>query len=245
MRKLIDLTGQRFGKLTVVNRAEDYVSPNNNKMIMWRCKCDCGNEVIVQGGCLKNNNTRSCGCLLKENISKKMKRYNTYDLTGEYGIGYTLKGEEFYFDLEDYDLIKDYCWYKNKLGYLLTNINTDTKRTLFFMHNLIMDCPADMLVDHKNGSSSVNDNRKYNLRIGTQSDNMKNRKNNYNNKSGHKGVILHKQSNKWMGYITSNKKRYTKLFNTKEDAVVWRKNMETKLFGDWSYNNRDITTKES
>ena len=39
---------------------------------------------------------------------------NVYDLSGEYGIGYTLKGEEFYFDLEDYDKIKDYCWHINK-----------------------------------------------------------------------------------------------------------------------------------
>lgn len=40
---------------------------------------------------------------------KKNKRYNRYDLTGEYGIGYTNQGVEFYFDLEDYDKIKEYC----------------------------------------------------------------------------------------------------------------------------------------
>lgn len=245
MRELIDLTGKRFGRLTVIRRAEDYISPHNNKIVMWHCKCDCGNEVIVQGNSLKNKNTQSCGCIAKEKLSKNKKKFNEYDLSGEYGIGYTLKGEEFYFDLEDYDLIKDYCWFKNKKGYILTNINIDTKRTSLLMHNLIMDCPKDMLVDHKNGSNSVNDNRKYNLRIGTQTDNMKNRKNNSNNKSGYKGVILHKQSNKWMGYITNNKKRISKLFDKKEDAITWRQDTERKLFGDWSYNNRDNITGEN
>ncbi|WP_368488451.1 hypothetical protein [Clostridium sp. BJN0013] len=37
-------------------------------------------------------------------------KYNTYDLTGEYGIGYDAKGNIFYFDLEDYDRIKDFYW---------------------------------------------------------------------------------------------------------------------------------------
>lgn len=245
MRKLIDLTGKKFGKLTVIKRAEDYVSPNNNRIVMWLCKCDCGNDVIVQGHSLKSNNTQSCGCLAKENMSKIKKKYNTYDLSGEYGIGYTSKGEEFYFDLEDYDKIKDYCWCKNKKGYILTNINIGVKRTSLLMHNLIMDCPKNMLVDHKNGSDSVNDNRKYNLRIGTQIDNMKNRKDNSNNKSGYKGVIFHKQSGKWLGYITNNKKRISKLFDKKEDAISWRQNIERELFGDWSYNNRDDVTKEA
>ena len=35
------------------------------------------------------------------------KKYNTYDLSGEYGIGYSNSGKEFYFDLDDYDLIKE------------------------------------------------------------------------------------------------------------------------------------------
>lgn len=245
MRKLVDLTSMRFGRLTVIKRAEDYIQKNGHRTVMWLCKCDCGNEIIAQGISLKNGNTKSCGCLQKETMSIIHKKYNTYDLTGEYGIGYTSKGEEFYFDLEDYDLIKDYCWFKNDKGYILTNIYVDGKPKSLLMHNLIMDCPNDMLVDHKNGSDTVNDNRRYNIRIGTQSDNMKNRKINSNNKSGYKGVILHKQSGKWMAYITNNKKRISKLFSKIEDAVNWRESMETKLFQDWSYNNRDNVTKGS
>ena len=38
---------------------------------------------------------------------------NKYDLSGEYGIGYDSNGQKFYFDLEDYDKIKNYCWYED------------------------------------------------------------------------------------------------------------------------------------
>ena len=239
MRKLVDLTGMRFGRLTVVKRTEDYVQQNGHRTVMWLCKCDCGNEIIAQGTSLKSKNTQSCGCLLKEIVSITHKKYNDYDLSKNYGIGYTFKGEEFYFDLDDYDKIKDYSWHMDDNGYIRTNTYVDGNLKSYLMHNLIMNCPNDMLVDHKNGSDTVNDNRKYNLRIGTQSDNMKNRKINSNNKSGYKGVILHKQSGKWLGYITNNKKRTSKLFDKKEDAIAWRHNIEKKLFGDWSYNNRD------
>lgn len=55
---LIDLTGQRFGKLTVIKRASD----SSTGKTRWLCKCDCGNEKIVIGGNLKRGHTQSCGC---------------------------------------------------------------------------------------------------------------------------------------------------------------------------------------
>ena len=58
MAKLIDLTGQRFGRLTVVER----VLPNKGGNAIWRCQCDCGNEVDVWGSALRNGHTKSCGC---------------------------------------------------------------------------------------------------------------------------------------------------------------------------------------
>ena len=61
MSKLIDLTGKKFGRLAVVGRA-----PNNKKSTMWLCKCDCGNEVVVNGSSLKRKLTKSCGCWNKE-----------------------------------------------------------------------------------------------------------------------------------------------------------------------------------
>lgn len=62
MRKAaIDLTGQRFGRLTVAERA-----PNQGSKICWRCVCDCGREVRVQTFNLICGNQRSCGCYRRE-----------------------------------------------------------------------------------------------------------------------------------------------------------------------------------
>ena len=63
-RKREDLTGQKFGKLTVISLNEEV--SKQKKATYWNCKCVCGNEVIVYGGNLKNSNTKSCGCYKKE-----------------------------------------------------------------------------------------------------------------------------------------------------------------------------------
>lgn len=68
MSKFKDLTGQRFGKLIVVSRADDYIKPNGTKIIQWKCVCDCGNEVVVRGEYLRSGDTKSCGCLTSENL---------------------------------------------------------------------------------------------------------------------------------------------------------------------------------
>lgn len=63
MAKALELTGQRFGRLTVIERAEN----NKRGDTMWLCQCDCGNTtIIVKGAYLKSQGTQSCGCLRKE-----------------------------------------------------------------------------------------------------------------------------------------------------------------------------------
>ena len=67
-----DMTGCRFGRLTVLNRAPDKTTGKKPK-VMWRCRCDCGNETIVTGYALKQGTTVSCGC-----IDPKNKRWARY-----------------------------------------------------------------------------------------------------------------------------------------------------------------------
>lgn len=74
MGKCLDLTGQKFGKLTVIKQAEHYISPKGKYKARWFCLCECGNEVIVHADSLKSGRTTSCGCVRKEktsNINKK------------------------------------------------------------------------------------------------------------------------------------------------------------------------------
>lgn len=217
--------------LTVVKRVEDYISPKGYRDARWLCHCDCGNEVVVRRSDLTNNRTLSCGCYGKEVRYKSKKRYNTYDLSGEYGIGYTSNSKEFYFDLEDYDLIKDYCWHINEQGYVVSTVN--------LFHRIVMGSPDICFeIDHKHGESTRNDNRKYNLRITTKSQNMMNVGLRINNKSGVTGVIWHKRSGKWRAYIRVNGKQIELgLYDRFEDAVRARKQAEEKYFGEFSYDN--------
>lgn len=59
--KVLDLTGQKFGRLTVIQK-----SPNKKKKTYWLCKCECGKEKEVQTSHLTNGLIKSCGCLSKE-----------------------------------------------------------------------------------------------------------------------------------------------------------------------------------
>lgn len=238
MVKFKDLTGMRFGRLTAIKRVEDHISyPSGYKTSQWLCKCDCGNDVVVIGKNLtKKNGTKSCGCFAKENMSKIKKRYNIYNLTGEYGIGYTLKGEEFLFDLEDYDKIKDYCWFKNNKGYIVST-DSKTRKTILF-HRVVTDCPSGLIPDHIHGKLTRYDNRKSNLRIVTSKENCMNATLSKNNTSGITGVTWHKRDNVWQARIKINYK-YIHLgyFDKFEDAVRVRKEAEKKYFGEFSYDN--------
>lgn len=64
MGRLIDLTGKKFGRLTVIGR-----SPVAGKNPKWDCICECGNEVRVRGDHMKAGNTTSCGCFRREKTS--------------------------------------------------------------------------------------------------------------------------------------------------------------------------------
>ncbi len=66
MARFIDRTGKRFGKLTVLQRSGTTVS----KKVLWECVCDCGGVTLVDACSLATGNTTSCGCYLKEVITK-------------------------------------------------------------------------------------------------------------------------------------------------------------------------------
>ena len=62
-RPAIDLLGQRFGRLLVVERVENHKRVDRPT---WRCACDCGSEVTLYGGALRSGNTKSCGCFRRD-----------------------------------------------------------------------------------------------------------------------------------------------------------------------------------
>lgn len=66
MGKIINLKGQKFGRLTVIKD----VGRNNHGSILWLCQCDCGNKKVVNSGDLRKGNVSSCGCIRKTQLLK-------------------------------------------------------------------------------------------------------------------------------------------------------------------------------
>lgn len=84
MVDLIDLTGGRYGRLTVI-KLSDKKLPSNKHKRLWDCQCDCGNTTTVEGYWLTNGNIVSCGCARKEhqhlgyNVRKSLDKDFTID----------------------------------------------------------------------------------------------------------------------------------------------------------------------
>lgn len=75
MSKVIDLTGQTFGKLKVIARSAN----NNRGESMWECQCECGNTKVIRGYTLNHGLSKSCGC----ERYRKLSEANFQDLTGQ------------------------------------------------------------------------------------------------------------------------------------------------------------------
>ena len=131
MPKALDLTGKRFGSLTAI--CIDHTDPKYG--VAWRCKCDCGNEVVVFAYSLKRGHTKSCGCIRKVNLSNisKLHHEKYYDLgtkldsslrksdlkphnnnvSGYTGISYD-KSRDFWRSYCDFQSCRYEKWFKNK-----------------------------------------------------------------------------------------------------------------------------------
>ncbi|MDY0314137.1 MAG: hypothetical protein RBR32_03585 [Bacteroidales bacterium] len=79
----LDLLGKKFGRLVVIG-----FDGVRNRNAYWKCKCECGNEVLVLRSNLVGDLTHSCGCLFKETISKVNSTHGETKNQKEDGIGY-------------------------------------------------------------------------------------------------------------------------------------------------------------
>lgn len=141
-------------------------------------------------------------------------------------ILYNYEGEEInraLIDIEDVEKVFKYKWRVNDNGYVVTDINKTTKLRL---HRFLMNPNEDMVVDHINHNRL--DNRKQNLRICTQGENLRNKK--------VKGVVFDKRRNKWYARIMINGKNlHLGSFATEEEAIKVRRQAEIKYFKEYKY----------
>ena len=153
--KFIDLTGNKYGMLTVLGRGEDYKSPNGKfHNIRWICECECGNKKLYGSYQLKHGEVKSCGCY------RATRKFNDY--TVENSVAYLkYKDKVILIDAEDLPKIRGESWMVSGNGYAYGN---SSKRT---MHSVIMGKKDGLIIDHINRNKL--DNRKTNLRFTTLS----------------------------------------------------------------------------
>ena len=229
-----DLIGKQFGNLTVIKDSGKRKSGN----VFWECKCSCGNTDLILGYNLtsgKYTMCKQCRHPKKEQIIKeKIDKSCSYTLFEEYGICTTYTGEEYLFDIEDYEKIRKYNWTSNSDGYA----DTTVKGKHLPMHRLVMGCDnnSSLVVDHIN--HDIKDNRKINLRLVTYQQNAMNRSLHSNNTSGVTGVSWNKRDQVWVTYITYNQKTIRLgCYINFNDAVRARKKAEDKYFGEYACKN--------
>ena len=207
MPKFIDRTGQRFGRLLVLEEA----GRNQLKKVIWRCQCDCGNTVIRTAGDLVTGNSVSCGCYLKERITKhggwKNASYNTWRAM----MRRCYKPQD-----------KDYPRYGG-VGITVCDEWHDYKTFAAAMGEPV---GAETL-DRTNPYGNYEPNNCRWASLPTQARNIRVRK---NSESGHIGV--HKRGKKWLAEITANRKKYyASVCDTLEEAVAARRELERLHWG--------------
>jgi hypothetical protein len=203
--KLVDRIGQVFGKLTVLEQA----GRNNLKKVLWRCQCECGQEILAVSGSLVTGNTKSCGC-----IGTNFKHGGTGK--GSYNTWRAMMRRCYNVNDKDFE----------KYGALGVSVYAPWHDYLVFA--LAMGEPfGDETLDR---IDVYGDYTPTNCRWATptvQSRNLRIRK---TTASGFTGV--HLRGSKWYAEITAKKKKfYSGACSTVEEAAAARKELERLHWG--------------
>ena len=228
-RSINDLKNKQFGMLVVLNQEPVRERKGGRVRISQWCECGCENKTkkLIRSEALTQNEVTSCGCN-NYKASKQPRKFNKFEFIDNYFIGYTANNEEFLFDVEDFDKIKDKYWFVDDYsgGYMYYWCGEDKKK--ISMHRYLMNPPNDKIIDHINRNRK--DNRKNNLRICTQEINSKNQSIHSNNTSGISGISWKKDVEKWCVRINDgvNGRIYLGTYEDLDDAIKIRKINEEK-----------------
>lgn len=217
----IDIIGEKYGNLTVLERVEDI-----NEDTAWLCECICGNKEIFRTEDLRSP---------KFNGKCSMCPKNLYEFIDNYVIGTDINNNKYYIDIIDFEKIKTHSWCIAEDDYVIAKINKCNLK----LNRFILDVyDENIIVDHIDGNPK--NNRRYNLRICTKQENCFNRKVQIRNTSGVTGVCWSKVQNKWQAKIGVNYK-YIHLgyYEKFEDAVLARLEGEYKYFGEYRSKRND------
>ena len=228
--------GDKLGNWTVVCNAPDRIDSSGKHHKRVLVKCDCGTIIEKDVYKLKHGAKMCKRCYLQiaHNNSIPFKHIeNRYKLLDDYGIGYTTNtNNEFFFDIEDYNIVKEICWYEDTNGYIYGYDTESKKRISLHRYVKNLNKESDSILDHINRNPK--DCRKANLRLCSKKENAMNRSLYKNNKSGKNGVSFDKNAKKWIAYINLNRKRhYLGSFKNIDDAICVRRKAEEEYFGEY------------
>lgn len=144
---------------------------------------------------------------------------------------YDMKISETFIDIEDIDRVKQYSWGLNTQG---RHTHYCKSNNVGQLHRFLLNVTdSNLVVDHINHNGL--DNRKCNLRICTNQQNICNCKIPKNNKSGCKGVYWSQDKQKWTVQVTiNNKTKYIGRYDNLEDAINARREASRKYYGDYA-----------
>lgn len=247
-----DMTGWKMwehgvsdSRLTVIKQVEDYIRNNGKRTAMYLCECNCNkhSNVVVRADMLKNGSIKSCGCLNIESAKitcsingRKNNKKNTYDLSGPYGIGWTGNtNQKFYFDLEDYDIIKNYYWNEKKNDHEYSRLVAKCKVDDGFASSEISMTELLGFKEYDHIDRNPLNNIKINFRFATKSQQCINRDKFKNNTSGFIGVSWREREQKWCSYIQIDRKtKSLGYYDVIEDAVKARLEAEAKYYREFA-----------
>lgn len=202
-KKSRDLTGERFGKLTVLHRCND----QDKKNVHWECQCDCGNTVAVSTKDLLDGRIRDCGCMQTFDQNRKAR-----DLTGQrFGKLVALEATT-----------------ERKDGSVVWICECDCGSRILVPCNLLTSGRVKSCGCLKRDNHQAFEHLNYVDQTCIES--IESRKIRKDNTSGHTGVQRYR--NKWRANITFQKEtHHLGLFDTYDDAVKARIEAEEKYFG--------------
>lgn len=224
MGKVKDITGQVFGRLTVIAPAP---TPEGKKTTnqLWRCLCKCGAEVIVRGSRLRSGYTKSCGCWQKEVSTKHgmagTRLYKIYNNMKARCNNHNDKNYKYYGARE---IVVCNEWLDKENGF--QNF-AEWSLANGYADNLSID-----RIDNDRGYSPLNCRW---VDMSVQCYNRRPR----SNKTGHTGICK-SQNGKYQAYITkNNKSHYLGTFSTLEEAVETRERAESELYPEGVKKNKN------
>ena len=239
----IDLIGERFARLVVIDKSEPPKIEDNSKRRYWLCICDCGSEVIASTSSLRSERKKSCNCLQRDRTSKLGAKNDVLFIGDDVKI-IDSNGKNFYVDRCVYDdKIKnsDMYWFVTNI-HGINYVSSSYHGLNVYLHRYIMNPDNNNIVDHIDGDGT--NNRLSNLRIVSQRKNTWNRGISSLNTSGYKGVSLVGRTQKWKASICVNRKNiHLGFFDDIQEAVEARKMAEIKYYGEYSRQYGNVCDK--